>query len=599
MKNKKTFADYFGKLKGVLIILSILAAVKMLFWGGGLDEEYQLVMAYRNINGDKLFLNMWEPHQTSAFLCSLLMRPYLALIGNTGIMVWLRFCGTMLHLGISIYLYRVLCRMISKDSAFLAGLIYFNTIPKQIMLPEFGIMQVWFLTLLSLFLIKYYDSDVRKKKYLIFAAFAMVFEVLSYPSCLLLYVPVVWIIWRRSGKERFKDIGILTGVCALCGIVYLGILLRNNTAAGLVHTLSYIVNGDITHSFSFEDKLLFSVRYTLGPILIWLAVLALAKAGAAFTVKRRRRGGDGQVEESFQCRVIWATALSCLLGLFYWVVLNIGYEYMQIHLAVFMTFGVFCAVREKRRKKADAENAMTDRRLLQAGLLLDGIVLTACGLLAVVFLTDLPLMNSLSHGVSGAVFGAALVTLYWEDEKTDREDAPGKRKYRTAGLFVVLFLWAFTAVFGKGYTLRSRWGYANVLQSGGIMKQGPAAGTISDYMCAYIYNCDCEDWQNMVRDGDRVLIMVDQIRNLGTIRYLFKDVEISHFSVVDPTPYDERLLEYWKMFPEKKPNVIVVDCWYGQLLADPEGWIMQYVEKEFGYTSVEEGRYIRIYRKDG
>lgn len=598
MKSKKFFADHFGELKGALIVLSILAAVKMLFWSGGLDEEYQLVMAYRNINGDKLFLNMWEPHQTSAFLCSLLMRPYLTFIGNTGIMVWLRFCGTIIHLAISVYLYRVLCRMVSKDNAFLVGAIYFNTIPKQIMLPEFGIMQVWFLTLLSLYLISYYDSDVRKKKYLIFAALSLVLEVLSYPSCIFLYVLVVWIIWRRSGKGRFKDIGILTGVCVLCGVSYLAILLQNNTAEGLVHTLSYIVNGDITHSFSIENKLLFSVRYTLGPVLIWIAVLVLAKAGAALSVKRGRKAAERQGEEIFLHQMIWGTALSCLLGLFYWVVLNIGYEYMQIHLAVFMTFGVVCAIRVKRRNAAEEKEAVADRVLWQAGLLSDGILLAAGGLLAVVLLTDLPLMNSLSHEVSGAVFGAVLIILYWENKKTGGEDAPGKRKYRPAGLYIILFLWAFTAVFGKGYTLRSKWGYANVLQSGGIMKQGPAAGTISDYMCAYIYNCDCEDWQNMVRDGDRVLIMVDQIRNLGTIRYLLKDVEISHFSVIDPTPYDERLLQYWEMFPEKEPNVIVVDCWYGQLLANPEGWMMQYIENEFGYTSVEDGRYIRIYRKD-
>ena len=162
MRNRKETGSHFEKLKIVLIVLSIFAAVKMLFFAFGLDEEYQLVMAYRNVKGDKLFLDMWEPHQSSAFLCALLMRPYLAVCGETGVVVWLRFCGTLIHLGMSMYLCRTLRRMISGDSAFLLGLIYFNTIPKQIMLPEFGMMQVWFLTLLSLFLIQYYDIDVRK-----------------------------------------------------------------------------------------------------------------------------------------------------------------------------------------------------------------------------------------------------------------------------------------------------------------------------------------------------------------------------------------------------------------------------------------------------
>lgn len=599
MKNKKAPADWFRKGKILLIILSIFAAVKMLIFAFGLDEEYQLVMAYRNVKGDRLFLDMWEPHQSSAFLCGLLMRPYLALVGKMGIVLWLRFCGTLIHLGVSLYLYRVLRGRITGDSAFLVGMIYFNTIPKQIMLPEFGIMQVWFLTLLSLFLIQYYDSDVRNRKYLIFAAFALVLEVLSYPSCLILYFFVVRILWRRSGKGRLADLGILTGVCGLCGIVWLAFLLRHNTPEGLLHTLSYIVNGDITHSLSVTDKLVTFGKSVLEQVLFCLAVFLLAKAGAVFTAKRREKKGiETENEEQFRLWMVWATGAACLLELFYWVILNTGYERMQVHLVVFTLSGICCAVREKREKTG----GVPERRRLFAGLLLDCIVLAGGALSAVVYLTDLGVMDSLPHAMSGAIFGIILVIIYWEGTVPaggkEAERTASNEKRRPAGLYVLLFFWAFTAVFGKGYTLRSGTGYYNVLQSNGILKYGPAAGTISDYMCSYIYNCDYEDWQSMVQDGDRVLIMVEQVMNLGTIQYLFKDVEISHYSIVNPTAYDERLLEYWEMFPEKQPNVIIVDDWYGQLMTDPEGWLIQYAENDFGYTSVEEGRYIRVYRKD-
>ncbi len=574
MRNKKGISVSFGKWKIVLVALSIFAAIKMLFFAFGLDEEYQLVMAYRNVRGDKLFLDMWEPHQSSAFLCSLLMRPYLALFGTNGVVIWLRFCGTLIHLGISIYFYLVLRRMIDRDSAFLIGLIYFNTIPKQIMLPEFGMMQVWFLTLLSLFLMQYYDSDVRKWKYLIAAAFALVLEVLSYPSCLLLYFGVMWIIWRRSGKGKLIDIGIFTGVCALCGILYLmGLMLQHDTPGGFIQTLSYIVNGDITHSLSVADKFTALGKEMVIPLMICAVLFFLAKTGT---------------EKVFKAGMIWAVAFSCLAELCYWTVFNRGYESMQIHLAVFTILGILHFVREKNktglREKPEAiENEEKSKRLLQKGLLLDGIVLAGGALAAVLYLTDLDLMSSLPHAMTAAFFGMTLVVMYWEKQNC---------------IYIVLLLWAFSAVFGKGYSLREGTNYHNVLQSGGILKYGPAAGTISDYMCAYIYNCDYEDWQSMVRDGDRVLIMVDQIMNLGTIQYLFQDVEISHYSIVNPTAYDERLLSYWEMFPEKKPNVIIVDDWYGQLMTDSNGWLIQYAEGEFGYTSIEQGRYIRIYRKD-
>ena len=584
----------FEKWKWIGIVLSILAAVKMIFWAFGLDEEYQLVMAYRNMRGDKLFLNMWEPHQTSAFLCSLLMRPYLALFGATGVVIWLRLCGTLLHLGVSVYVCLVLRRLVSGDAAFLLGLIYFNTIPKQIMLPEFGIMQVWFLTLLSLFLVQYYDSGVRNRKYLTAAAFALALEVLSYPSCLLLYPLVLWMIWRHSGKGRFADIGIFTGVCALCGIFYLmGSVLKNNTPTGVLQTFSYIVNSDVTHSLSFMDKAAALGREIVIPLIVCNAMFFLAKTGA---------------EAFFRISMIWAVAISCFVEFCYWVVFNMGYESMQVHLAVFAVLGILHYVREKKKaillEKEGGIKREEDRRRLQKGLLLDGMLLAGGALAAVLYLTNLRLMASLPHAMTAAFWGMTLVVMYWEEqdfgsaEKNAGESTASGGRKSVACIYAALLLWFFTAVLGKGYTLRSGTGYHNVLQSGGILKYGPAAGTISSYICAYIYNCDYEDWQGMVRDGDRVLIMVDQVMNLGTIQYLFQDVEISHYSIVNPTAYDERLLAYWEMFPEKRPNVIIVDDWYGQLMTDPAGWLMRYAEGDFGYTSVEQGRYIRIYRKD-
>lgn len=611
---RRDIRDYFGKIKVVLIVLSILASLKMLFFAFGLDEEYQLVMSYRNLRGDRLFYSMWEPHQSSAFLCTLLMRPYLALFGKTGVVLWLRFCGTLIHLGVSFYLYRVLRDMISRDSAFLIGLIYYNIIPKQIMMPEFGIMQVWFVTLLSLFLIQYYDSGVRKRSYLVFAAFSLVLTILSYPSCLLLYVPAVWIIWRHSGKKRWVDLGIFTGVCALCGGLYLGILLQDNTIEGLLQVAGYIVNGDITHSLTLMDKVQKYGKEAAGQAVYCLVIFALARIGAALTItwKRKKKAAVEEREISGQ-RLVWIMALTCLIQVYSWTIGHIPFEEMQIYVTVFAMLGIFCYRKIPGEKR-------------QESLLADCIVLAVFALLAVLYLTDLGLMGSLPHGLTAAVFGMVLVVRYWErtgeteaeveaEKAGDSAEAEAERtgevgtetgKEKTIDrigqspgyIYIILLLWAFTMTFGKGYGVRGGVNYQNVLQSRGILKYGPAAGTIADYMRAYIYNCDYEDLQNMVQDGDRVLIMVDQVMNLGTIRYLFKDVDICHYSVVNPTPYDERLLTYWQMFPEKEPNVIIVDAWYGQLMTDPEGWLMRYVEEEFDYTSMEEGRYIRVYRKD-
>lgn len=219
---------------------------------------------------------------------------------------------------------------------------------------------------------------------------------------------------------------------------------------------------------------------------------------------------------------------------------------------------------------------------------MDGIVGSILSLLAVAYLTDLTLIDSIPHAMLASFWGMILLIMLL------REKLPAQGKQL---IYMMLVVWCLTAVFGKGYTLRSGVGYNNVLESGGIMKYGPAAGTISSYMGAYVYNCDYEDWEKYIQPGDNVLIVVDQVMNVDTTQYLFQKVNISHYSVVNPTAYDERLLHYWMLYPKKQPNVIIVDCWYGQLMTKPDSWIMNYIEKDFGYTQKNDGRYIRIYRK--
>ncbi|HBA50261.1 MAG TPA: hypothetical protein DCZ91_21210 [Lachnospiraceae bacterium] len=670
----------------LLIVLSVLTSFKMIFFAVGLDEEYQLVMAYRNVRGDRLFLDMWEPHQSSAFLCALLMKPWLALFGTTGVVLYLRICGTLLHLGISIYLYKVLKPTMDTAYARFLALIYYNTIPKQIILPEFGIMQVWCYTLMALFLARYYTlctathtvqwpsdrfrpgagshyAGGRKRKYLVLAAFSLVLNVLSYPSCLILFPFLLILLARFSGSGKWRDMGIVTLVCALCGLGYLGMLFTYTTPAELLETLSHILDGDVTHSLTIGKKLLSLLTNVLFMAALWAACLALS-----LLIAYRKKLNRGQI-----CCL--TAVFACIAELFYWVVLGAGYETMHIHLVAFALAGLCAYSRDTASPiAADACNASSQHGFLTGisgteghgefdlddtcgtnspaettafipgkdtsgkdsaqksflRFIMAGAVLS---LLAVTYLTDLSFAESIPHAMPAAFCGAILLIFSLKKEATTKENlteesltketltkeslaketltkesltkeifAKESLKRERNGtnniwIYATLTVWCLTAVFGKGYTLRSGTGYNNVLQSGGILREGPAAGTISNYIGAYIYNCDYEDWQSYVQDGDRVLIMVDQVMNLGTIQYLFKDVEISHFSIVNPTAYDERLLEYWELYPEKYPNVIIVDCWYGQLMTAPDGWLMQYIENDFGYTQVNDGRYIRVYRR--
>lgn len=536
----------------------------MLFFAYSLDEEYQIVMSYRTVHGDTLFGSMWEPHQTSAFLCALLMKPYLALVGTTGVVIYLRLWGTLIHLGVTVLLYRVLKELVDADEAWMLGLIFFNTIPKEIMTPEFGIMQVWFFTLLMLCLYHYRRSGCGLR-YLLLAALMMVLEVLAYPSCIIL-APFVLVLIIISARVKVRDALLFTGSCLLCGIAYLGMLLIGSSPETLVSSVSHIIGGDVTHQSTALQKL-----QSAGLSLAELALLIVLCA--VISLIARRICGKQKDEHRNVWLLTGMIIAACLIEVYYWTVRNAGYETVQIHLVVLTLVGALTY------RKIQAP----DKKMLLAVLI--GSFLS---LIAVLMLTDLTMMESIPHAMLAAFAGMILLISYLGELFGDR------RKTIT---LAILGIWALTAIFGKGYPVRSGVDYANVLQSGGVMKYGPGIGTISNYMGAYVYNCDYEDWQSNLQDGDRVLIVVDQVMNLDTTQYLFKDVTISHYSIVNPTAYDERLIEYWELYPEKAPNVIIVDCWYGSLMTDPDSFIMNYIENEFGYSSVTDGRYIRIYRK--
>ena len=65
--------------KYLLLAASIVATVKIIFFGFDIVEQYAVSMAYRLVQGDRMFLEMWEPHQTSAFFSATFLWLYMQL----------------------------------------------------------------------------------------------------------------------------------------------------------------------------------------------------------------------------------------------------------------------------------------------------------------------------------------------------------------------------------------------------------------------------------------------------------------------------------------------------------------------------------------
>lgn len=573
-------AKVWKAIKTILLLGTALAAIKLIFVDYTLDEEYQIVMAYRNLNGDHLFKEMWEPHQTSAFLCSGLIWLYMVVTGTTtGVILFLRFVTLGVQVALAHAVYRTLLKYLEKDYAFLLALLYFNISPKIIQIPDFSNMQLWFLTVSVLLMMKYYyDWEYRQRDrwyLIILTGLSLSCEILTYPTCIILFPFFIIYMLKNSKRSKWRDCLILAGTCAGAGIIWMVMVLRHVSWQEFLHNLGNLLSFDPTHHVSgmTEAK---RQNYIDNVVLwgIWCAVIGVV-SGVICSVLRVvfKKKGKGYDRRGWRL-IFWTQAviLSQLVQIYYWAVLGIGYEYLQIHLLILWLAMIAVWHLAGERVKG----------------FVWGIVATAVAYAGVMYISDLALYYTLPHGALGLAFAAAIIIVAMQNVMGDRAKP---------WILILVVSLILCSIGGKAYTLRGGKMDNTILSVGGIMKDGPAAGIFAEYMCAYIYNCNYEDYAQYIQEGDNVLIVANMIMSVGTTAYMFDDVNISHFSIVDPTTYDEKLLNYWEQYPEKEPNVIVVDCWYGQLMEKSSSWVMQYIENEFGYTSVNDGRYVRFYRR--
>lgn len=578
-KSSKSFTAW----RVILILFSVIALLKIVFIEYSLDEEYQLMMAYRFFHGDGLFNTMWEPHQTSAFMCIGLMWVYKLVTGTfTGVLLFMRGVTALIQAGLSFYVYKVFKKFMNEKYAFLLGVAYFNLVPKLIQIPEFGSQQVWFFTLMMLPLMSYYfDKDAGKKYGLILviiSGIAMALEVLSYPTTLILYPFYLIYIGICSGKKRIRDLLVSVASCGACALVWFIFVLPGLGIKDFIRNFKYSISLDLTHELdgATAGKGTWIVETLIYIGIVYVAIFIIsALITLIVSAISKKNKGNGLDKKQFILMMLGASvAVSSVYQIVLWLVFKKPYEYTQIHLMFSLIAGTVALFMYYKKTKPFM-----------------GIVIgSVLSIFIVVYTSDLSPYYAIPHGAFGAITTMGVLGI----AASEAFERKGFKKF----FMYLMIMFVLTITIGKAFTFRG--GRAELKMPWdvrGIMKHGIAAGVMSDYMNAYIYNSNFEDFNAYINDGDKVLIVTNMVQSMGTSPYTFKDVDICHYSIVDPTAYDERLLMYWDLYPDKKPNVIIVDCWYGRLMEDPDSYIMKYIENEFGYSSVTDGKYIRIYRQ--
>lgn len=569
MLEKLRRGTYKPFVRKILVILSCLAAIKLIFFGIERDETYAISLAYRLMQGDKLLSEMWEAHQTSSLLAAMLIHVYIAVTGTTtALVIYLRVISVCINLVIAYAMYRVMRNYAREELCFLGATIYFNMAPKDYLIPDFSCNQVWSVTLLALCLIQFerYYGSIKAYVYICLSGVLMCYVVLSYPSCIIMFPFILYALFisRRDKRPLF----VFIGICIVGAGMFFSYLLGYMDVNHIKESLGYVLSSDGSHESGEIGAVTYfteSLRQTLIMAMWYIDGIGAALLWKVARVKKYN------ARESVN-DILWFGIFSFLPVaaavqlIFLFLPTQMPWLASNIYFAVVMLVGLWMW----------AENKFP---YIMWPAYVCGIMAFVC----TVMLSNLSVYNSLPYMISGSAIGLVL----FANVVCDRLQDVNKGFWSLATVAVAIII-------TRGFLLgQSSVEKATIFDTAGIIRNGPARGIMADYMTAYMYNANYEEYVSYIQPGDKVLIASDT-----TIDYLnIPDVEICVNSTISTPTYDENLKEYWEKNPEKYPTVVVVDCWYGETRY-PEGtWLGDWLATEYCANEIVDGKYYRYYFK--
>ncbi len=517
----------WGRLlfRAVLLGFSALATLKVIFFFTEIDEQYAITMAYRMACGDRMFLEMWEPHQTSGFLAAFLIKIYMLATGGVdGVTVYLRLAGVLFQAAVSLFLYATLKKFCSEEAAFAAAVFYYNTLGKYSQTPDYANMLMWFGMLTLLCLLRFFAEERGRKIWLVSAGVSTSLLVLSYPTCILAVIPVCFGIWRMSaGREKIVNIGCFLGTCGVCGLAWLLYFLSHMTPGELMYGAAQMMT-DGSHSGTLARKLtgyradfFAALPYAAAAFAAALVLWGILKL---FFKKSYRFLPVFLFSAMAQQMAVWLTMSRHIKfpGIFYLILVALG---------IYRYFG-----REK-------DGIPADNRFYRA-LFWFGSMTALWILLAALMASNMRLFESNEYMMVGmiAAFG------YLERE----------RKQTKPWWLVLVLVLVCVACFRKGYLMYYAYGKDTIFVTKQKALDGPLEGVYCRYMDGYDYNMKGMVIDRYIPRGSKVMYI-----GVETLIYLQGEYEVCNFSTIS-TPYlDERMFTYWERYPEKYPEYVIWD----------------------------------------
>lgn len=567
MKNKE-----FWK---IICILAVIAyTLKNLLVGTDTDEGYGIMVGYRLAMGDRLLLDMWEPHQTSAIFTALFIGPFVCLTGGVNYLnLFLRAVFFPIQAGVSVFLYKTIRKtapQVEASVAALMGLLYYVTTPKSVFIPEYSNLHNWFFSLMVLCLLRYFgtkDSEGSRVKgklgYLVLAGIFMTCDVLAYPSMVLVFLCCMGFLLLRKSKRKVREVLAYALPCVLSAGAMLGYLLTYMTPQIMMQMVGEIL-GEGSHQTSVVEKLLDWGESLGETILILLAALLFAGLVRWIVENKMKK----QLPELLRQPGMLFFLIVFVVQIGFWLFSSFNAIYPQLLLMALSLEGIYIYLRKDRSET----------------LFFRWILLVFVNYIAVLLLSNWEPMLLNTYLIMGAEAGLATLSCYWQ-----KTSAHGKKALQVLCLCLVLgnaFSYTYLILGSQEY-------HASVVRNvRGINRQGLRAGILTDYMTAYRYNNNLEIWQEAVPDGSTVLYV-------GPSQFfsMFGEHIQASPDTICTMVYDERLLDYWELHPERYPDVVVFESSYGDIRQEGDSFIWHWLMEDFQPAERKDYPYIAVFTR--
>lgn len=562
-------------LKLALLVVSAIAAVKTIFLSCDIDEAYEVTMAYRLAAGDRLLIDMWEPHQTSALFPAVFTKLFLMFTGSVDyLLIYLRVIGTVMHIAVTAFLYKIFKQECGRNVSFFIAMVFMNFMPKWIQLPEFGILQCWFVVLASLCLMGYYQEKkeqaegLKSKRYVFLGGLAMAGAVLAYPTAVILY-PVYCILLffmtkSKGGtkKEAVIDVGVFTLACFLSAVLFFLYLFSSMGIQEFLHTLPKLAMDGGHNSFNFYKWDAFGKELVIimGYVVKYTAftlVGTIALEAFLFFVRKRKPVLEEAAAVFLICFMLILSSRH-VLG-----VLRGGNNqfYMQFRLMLMYLFGIYFFIKTGKESK---------------NLFVLAWIPSFFGYFSVIMISDMNLQVSATFLILG-ILSTFVMMLRYAEIKFGNEWILKSVTYLTAAGFLCSMLVC------KLYLVRvTTTKPTNIFFEKQLITRGPAKGVYYQTEEAEIYESNYDAFQEYVKPEDKVFFM-----SWDTMTYLFTNAQVASASVLSTPIFHDMYIDYFDFNKDKLPTVVVIDKVfkanenaYAGANVVMERWIEQYYDLE-------------------